>query len=341
MPTQTDMLYKRIHGITAIAAFSAVTLAGVAQAATAPGNGEKITPVFSNVAEERFRGEVAIAGLEELGYEVVDPKEAEYAGMMTALSSGEGDFSVHLWDKLHDGFFQQAGGDRALLKAGSIIPGVLQGYLIDRKTAAEHNIGSLNDLKDPEIAKLFDIDGDGKADLVGCNPGWGCQGVIDHHLKAYGLENTVTHLQGPYFERMADAIARYREGMPILYYTWVPQWIAGVLVEGKDVIWLEVPFTSLPDGNNDVVTSYKGRNLGFAVDEVISVLSLDFAKTHPAAAVFLSQVQISAGDESAENLKMKNGEDSIDDIKRHAQEWISAHPDQFNDWLERARAAAK
>jgi glycine betaine/proline transport system substrate-binding protein len=159
-------------------------------------------------------------------------------------------------------------------------------------------------------------------------------------MEEYGLADTVTHNQGSYFALMADTIARYENDGSILYYTWVPQWIAGVLVEDKDVVWLEVPYTSLPDGNNDVNTSFNGKNLGFAVDQVKSVLNKEFAEENPAAAKFLSLVQISASDESAQNLKMQDGEKSIKDIKRHAQEWIKAHQSTFDGWLAEARAAA-
>lgn len=93
-----------------------------------------------------------------------EPKETDYSTMMMALSYGDADFSVHLWEKLHDTFYQKAGGDDTMLKAGSVIPGVLQGYLIDKKTAEAYGIDSLDDLKDPEIARLFDSNGDGKAD---------------------------------------------------------------------------------------------------------------------------------------------------------------------------------
>jgi glycine betaine/proline transport system substrate-binding protein len=44
----------------------------------------------------------------------------------------------------------------------------------------------------------FDADGDGKADLAGCIPGWGCERVIEHELTEYGLRDTVTHNQGEY-----------------------------------------------------------------------------------------------------------------------------------------------
>ena len=44
-----------------------------------------------------------------------------------------------------------------------------QGYLIDKKTADQYKITNIGQFKDPKIAKLFDADGDGKADLTGCN----------------------------------------------------------------------------------------------------------------------------------------------------------------------------
>lgn len=305
-----------------------------------PGDGVKVTPIFPSIAEERFRGEVAMEGLRELGYKVQEPKETEYAVMMVALANGDADFTVHLWDKLHDSFYQKAGGDEYMVKVGEIMPGVLQGYLIDKKTATQYNIKYLTDLKKPEIAKLFDTNGDGKADMTGCNPGWGCELIIDHHLKAYDLENSVVANRGSYFALMADTIARYQEGKPILYFTWVPQWISTVLVEDKDVVWLEVPKTDLPDGKNDVDTMYKGKNLGFAVDKVEAVVNKEFAEENPAAVKFLSQMQITTADESAQNLKMRNGENKPADITRHAKEWVAAHRQQFDAWLQASRAAA-
>lgn len=323
---------------------TALTLTAAALCAHAsadkPGEGVKVTPIFPSIAEERFRGEVAMEGLRELGYKVQEPKETEYGVMMVALANGDADFTVHLWDKLHDKFYRQAGGDDVMVKAGDIMPGVLQGYLIDKKTAEAHNIKYITDMKKPEIAKLFDTDGDGKADMTGCNPGWGCELVIDHHMKAYDLGKSIKVNQGSYFALMADTITRYKEGKPIFYFTWVPQWIATVLVEDKDVVWLEVPKTDLPDGNNDVDTMYKGKNLGFAVDKVEAVVNKEFAEENPAALKFLSVMQISTADESAQNLRMQQGEKKPADITRHAKEWVAAHRQQFDEWLKAARAAA-
>lgn len=336
----TPVIKRNLIRTAALLALAVSPVFASAATAQGPGKGVSITPIFPSIAEERFRGEIAMAGLKELGYKVEAPKETEYSTMFVALANGDADFTVHMWEKLHESFYQKSGGDDAMVMTGDIMPGVLQGYMIDKKTADEHKITSIADLQKPEIAKLFDADGDGKADLTGCNPGWGCELIIAHQMKAYDLSKTVSNNQGSYFALMADTIARYKQGKPILYYTWVPQWISGVLVEGKDVVWLTVPRTDLPGGKNDTNTTFNGKNLGFAVDSVRAVLNKEFAEKNPVAVKFLSEMQISTDDESAQNLKMHNGEKSAADITRHAAEWIAAHRAKYDGWLADARAAA-
>lgn len=304
-----------------------------------PGKGVAITPAFSSIAEERFRGEIAIAGLRALGYTVNQPKETDYPAMFLAVSYGDADFNTHDWQYQHAAFYNKSGGDESMVKVGHIIEGAVGGYMVDKKTADAYGIKDLSDLKKPEIAKLFDSNGDGKADLTGCNPGWGCELIIDHQMKAYGLEPTVVANKGSYFALMADTLARYDEGKPVLFFTWVPQWISGVLVEGRDVVWLPVPFTSLPKGQEAVQTIYQGKNLGFPVDVINVVMNRAFAEKNPIAREFLSRVRITAADESAQNLRMQQGEKSIKDIKRHAAQWISAHQAEYDGWLSDARKA--
>ncbi len=306
--------------------------AGASGTIDKPGEGVKITPIFSPIAEERFRGEIAMEGLRQLGYNVQEPKETEYSVMMMALANGDADFSVHLWDRLHDSFYQQAGGDRDMIKGGVVMPDVKQGYQIDKKTADTYHIKSITDLKKPDIAKLFDSDGDGKADLTGCNPGWGCELIIEHHVKSYGLGSTVHVNQGSYFALMADTLTRYNEGKPVLFFTWVPQWLSSVLVADKDVVWLDLPLAE-----NQAADDKSNH----PEDKIESVLNREFAQGNPAALKFLSEMQISAADESAQNFKMHEGERKEKDITRHALEWISTHQDEFNKWLNDSRAAAR
>ena len=111
MQSRLKELSKSILKLTAAASFSALAMSSTASAAAMPGEGVEVTPIFPTIAEERFRGEIAIAGLQDLGYEVDEPKETEYATMMLALSYGDADFSVHAWEFLHETFYKKAGGE--------------------------------------------------------------------------------------------------------------------------------------------------------------------------------------------------------------------------------------
>jgi glycine betaine/proline transport system substrate-binding protein len=74
----------------------------------------------------------------------------------------------------------------------------------------------------PEIAKLFDGQGTGNADWVACPPGLECELLVDYQLKAYGLGRAIHAIKPAYNVAMADAVARFKEGKPILFYTWTP-----------------------------------------------------------------------------------------------------------------------
>jgi glycine betaine/proline transport system substrate-binding protein len=351
MPSRLSRLnenqeYFMNHIIRTTSVMAIATAIGFASPAMAqgeqPGAGVTVQPMTTGIAEEIFQHEILFEGLRRLGYEVEDPLEGEYAVMHVALGQGDADFTGVHWNLLHEEFYQNAGGEERLTKMGTLISDVLQGYLIDKKTADEHGITNLEQLQDPEIAKLFDASGDGKADLTGCNPGWGCELVIEHHIPEYGLVDTVTHNQGSYFALMADTIARFEQGESILYYTWTPLWVSGVLVPGENVEWLEVPYTSLPGDSEATAedTSAGGRNLGFAVDDIRVLANREWAEANPAAVRFLEQAVVPINDVSAQNLLMREGEDSMEDISRHASEWIENNAEALEGWVEDARSAS-
>lgn len=334
---------KTWRGLALTAGLSAVLAAGPALAASPakPGAGVDVVPLKSSIAEETFQTLLVSKALEQLGYKVEPIKELEYPAAYVAIANGDGTFMADSWDPLHKDFFNAAGGDKKIYRKGVYSPGALQGYLIDKKTADKYHITNLGQLKDPKIAKLFDANGNGKADLAGCTPGWGCEKVIEHQLDAYGLRKTVEHNQGSYAAIMADTIARYKQGKPILYYTWTPYWVSGVLVPGKDVTWLNVPFSALPGERNNVDTSLPdGSNYGFQANKQEIAANLKFAEAHPDAAKLFSIMKLPSNDISAENLLMQRGQSSEADIARHADAWIKAHQTEWNDWLAQARAAA-
>ena len=319
-----------------------VSLLATPALAELPGKGIKVQPCYNGIAEEYFQLLIVNKGLEKLGYTVKKDHELDVTAMHVAVAQGDADYNAHSWTPLHDAFFEKVGGAAKVSRVGTLVEGAVQGYLIDKKTADKYNIKTINQFTDPEIAKLFDVDGDGKADLTGCNPGWGCERVIEYHLDAYGLKETVRHNQGSYFALIADTISRYKAGNPILYYTWAPQWVGGVLVPGKDVEWLTVTHTDLPEEQKDANTTLPdGRNVGFSVNSIHIFANNQFLEKNPAAKRFFELVKIPIEDIGLENFKMREGEKRGRDINRHADEWIVANQAQFDGWIQEAIKAAK
>jgi len=293
--------------------------------------------------QELFQTEIVNIGLEKLGYNIEKPKQIEYPPIYISIANGDLEYSTVYYEPQHKEYFENSGGEEKLEKVGILTPDGIQRYEIDKKTADKYNITNIEQLKDPKIAKLFDSDGDGKANLVGCKPGWSCELVINHHLKAYGLEDTVEQNQGEYETLLEDAISRYNQGKPIIYYAYDPHWISTQLKRNKDVVWLEVPFTSLPKEMGNLIekdTSLDGKNFGFQITKQHIVANKKFLETNPVAKKWLELVEIPVVDMSAESLRIKQGENQEKDILRHAQEWVENNQEKYDSWLEIARQAA-
>lgn len=324
-------------------AAASLTLLGLStQAAGLPGKGVQVQPLKSSIAEETFQTLLVMKGLERLGYAVQPIKEVEYPTAHIAIANGDATFMADHWNPLHADYYKNAGGDARLYRKGVYSGNAAQGYLIDRKTAERHQISNIAQLKDPQLARLFDSNGDGKADLTGCNPGWGCEAVIEHQLSAYRLRDTVTHQQGSYSALIADTIARYRAGKPVLYYTWTPYWVSNELQPGKDVVWLEVPFSSLPGEQKDTDTRLaNGKNYGFVVNQQHIVANKAWAEANPAAARLFEVMRLPVADINAQNHLMSRGQNKSADIERHVGGWIKAHQKVFDGWIEQALAAAR
>ncbi|NEP55817.1 MAG: glycine betaine/L-proline ABC transporter substrate-binding protein ProX [Symploca sp. SIO2G7] len=339
--TLTVVLASVLVSINACQTTPPVTTESTESTTTAlPGKGVTTRSAHSTLAEEHFQTEIVNIGLEKLGYQVAKPQETDYAAIYLGVANGELDYTAINYDKSHAPILKNSGGADKLEPTGVITDGYIHGYQINKKVADKYQITNIEQLKDPKIAQLFDSDGDGKANLVGCNPGWGCELSIEHHLKAYGLEDTVEHDKGQYLALIADTITRYEQGENVLYLAFNSLWIATVLKLDEDVIWLEVPFTSLPEKQGKLTakdTSVDGKNLGFPKDRQRIITNKQFLAANPAAKRWFELVKIPIEDMSAQSLRIKDGEDSPQDVRRHAEEWVEENQELFDSWVEEAR----
>ncbi|MFC4353236.1 glycine betaine/L-proline ABC transporter substrate-binding protein ProX [Fodinicurvata halophila] len=343
------MKYWDIAKAAGLATAITVMGASAVSAQDEPGDGVSVSPARPTWDTGWFTTAIYNEMLRELGYEVADPTTLDNPAFYQSVAQGDVDFWVEGWFPLHN-TYEDAFSDGAE-KIGMVAEGgALQGYLVDKESAEEYDITSLEDFKRDEVKEAFDANGDGKADMVACPPGWGCETVIEHHMDAYNLRDHINLIKASYSASMADAISRYENGEPILFYTWTPNWTVGVLTPGEDVVWIEVDHPDLPEEQKELedATELAGVEgcvddpcqMGWPANDIRPVANSEFLAENPAAATLLETASIPLDAVFAQNAKMNEGEDSEEDIKRHAQEWIEENRDTVDGWLEEARAAA-
>ncbi|WP_347310771.1 glycine betaine/L-proline ABC transporter substrate-binding protein ProX [Defluviimonas sp. SAOS-178_SWC] len=329
------------NSLAVIATTGGIMLGLPAFADGLPGEGKSIQPIATGQTGHIFQHAIVQIGLERLGYEVKDSLEAQYPPMHLAIAQGDADYTAIHWDRLHAATYAKAGGDEKLTRIGMLTPNVTQGYFIDKATAEKYGIKNLGQLADHAISALFDINGDGKADLTGCEAGWGCERVIEHQLDAFDLRDHVSHNQGSYYALIADTITRYKAGSPILYYTWSPLWVGSVLKAGEDVVQLNVPFSSLPDNDAADTSQPDGSNSGFDVNNIRILANRKFAEENPAAARFFELVTVPVEEVNAELLSEYESNADRAQIYKNAEEWIAAHQADYDSWIDEAMKAGQ
>ncbi len=331
------------HFASTLLAASLLALGLAAHAAAdLPGKGVKVQPLQSALTEETFQTLLVSRALEKLGYDVQPIKEVAYPTAHLAVANGDATFIANHWNPHHSEFYKTAGGDAKLSRRGVYSAGAAQGYLIDKKTADQYKITHLSQLTDPKLAQLFDSTGDGKADLIGASAGWGGEAVIEHHLTTFKLRDTVTYTQGNYPALISNTVARFKAGKPVLYYAWTPYWLSNVLRPGKEVVWLEVPFSAMPGLQAGTDTRLpNGKNYGFPLNNEYIVANKAFVEKNPAAAKLFEVMELPIGDISRQNRRLRDGENRQQDIERHTDSWIKAHQKTFDGWIAQAMAAAK
>ena len=312
-----------------------------------PGEGVSVSMARANWSTGYMQAAIYRTLLQELGYEVSDPAEAELtpATFYPALGEGEYDLWVNGWFPIHTTLIAEAGVEDIVQPIGEeIVAGGLQGFVVDKATADANGITMLDDIgNNPDIAALFDVDGNGKADLMGCNDGWGCQVVINDTISQNGWDDTIEQVSAEHAALFADSLGRFQRGESILQYIWTPGAFTAELVPGKDVIWVSVsnPVASQVGAAALPTDQCPGQpcEMGFVAADIRVVARVDFLSANPAAAKLFELVSIPVIDIALQNLAYGGGANTEADVQAAADDWISANRAAVDGWLSEARAA--
>ena len=328
-------------GLTAGAAFAQDEM---------PGEGVTVQPAVATWQSALPLEGIFAQLLEELGYEVEAAQSVSNPIFYQAVTQGDVDYWPNGWFPIHNAQLPSNFEENAEIIGTIVQQGALQGYLVDSASIEEFGITSLADFERPEVKEAFDANGDGLADLVACPPGWGCEQVISHHMDVYELHDDINPITAAYSASFADALARYRNGEPVLFYTWTPNFTTLALTPGEDVQWINVPEiipseaqegleeAMVAEGVEGAVTD--PLKFGFVANDIRAVANGEFLEANPAARALFEEITVPLEDISEMTVRIAEGESSDEEVAAMAAEWIEENRDQVDDWLTAAREAA-
>ncbi|MCY3648583.1 MAG: hypothetical protein OXG40_02505, partial [Acidimicrobiaceae bacterium] len=332
-----------------------------------PGAGVSVTQARANWTTGYMQAAIYHHLLEELGYEVSEPADLELApaNAYVAMAERAFDFWVNSWYPNHDPFLNGEMPDGSLVNehvsvvGQEMLAGGLEGLMTNKSLVDEHGIKTFDQImNDDALFELYESadpnPGDGILQILGCIEGWGCYVAMAETLELAGYADRAEQLEaGGYDAVIAEAVSRADSGTPFIAYTWTPSGYVTQLIPGVNVMWLAHEADKVHDGSTD--------NPGFAVDAPASLgtdvctndpcylfrnsadikvtANNDFLVANPAAARLLELVEISVVDVALQNVLYDGGENTTDDVNRHASDWIAANRDLVDGWLAEARAA--
>ena len=225
-----------------------------------------------------------------------------------------------IWDKYVDGARTVAHNNPYPGTQGMYVPT----YMADR-------VNSIEDLKDPEIAAIFDKDGNGKGEYWAGDAGWKSTRMWQVKFKSYGLSELWEAEILPDATFKAQLKSAVTREQPILFYYWTPEWVHAAYdltpisepgrTEGCENVdldaedWLEASHFDCVSEDAHIYVAY----------------SKSLETRNPPVAKFLSQMQLDPDVVNQWILKIGRDEQDPRDV---AEEWVANNMETVNGWIQ-------
>ena len=224
-----------------------------------------------------------------------------------------------IWDEYIDGA-KTVGHNIAYLGTQKMY---VPSYMADR-------VKSVEDLKDPEVAAMFDKDGNGKGEYWAGDAGWNSTRMWQVKFKSYGLSELWEPEILPDATFKAQLQTAVQREQPILFYYWTPEWVHAAY----DLTPIEEPARTEGCENVDLEKEDWLEVSNFACAssdaEIFVAYSKSLETRNPPVAKFLSQMQLDPAVVNGWILQI--GRDKLDP-RDVAEDWVKNNMDVVNSWI--------
>lgn len=308
------------------------------------------------IAEQSFAGSKAVSYIlkavieKRLGGQA-DVKLADTAVAVTALDKGDGQLDVigDFWMPNQNARWTEfVEKKKTIFHNDEPYKGIqrlwIPGYLQD-----SHKIYSIDDLKKPEIAKLFDSDGNGLGEYWPGAPGWGSTQIWMVKMRSYGLDKLFEHTIVDQAVFLNKLDSEYKKKKAMLFYYWTPEWVP----QAYDIRPLkEAQFTGYKGENAKGSPFYAGEKGCFELynpreaqdwlershitcqnpdAEIWVVYSKSLATRAPRTAQFFKQIKLDPAEVSKWVGSIARDKKDPQDV---AEEWVSKNKSIVDEWIK-------
>ncbi len=207
-----------------------------------------------------------------------------------------------------------------------------QGMCVTKGTAERTGISEISDLSDPDMAKNFDTDGDGKGEVWIGAAGWASTNIEKIRAKSYGYAETMNLKEIDESLALAEVDNAVAKNEDIVFFCYTPHHMFALheLVQLKEPAYDESKWTVIQptDDPEWLEKSEAGVAWNTAYLHIHYAASLE--ESQPEAAKMLSQVKLDTDTVSAMTFALVV--DKMDPAE-FAKKWLAENADTVDSWL--------
>lgn len=254
----------------------------------------------------------------------------QHAVIFAGMDKGDGSIDVHtdLWMPNNQAMWDQYIDDAQTVATNQPYQGTSNIYV--PSYVADMGITSIEDLNNPEVAAMFDTDGDGKGEYWPGDVTWASTKRWQIKFKSYGLDGLwePSIVSADTFK--AGLEAAYAASKPQLFYYWTPE----ALHVKYDLTALEEPerFDGCEDVDLDAEDWLEVSEFEcvIAPNDVYVAYSKSLETRNPEVAEMLSRIQFNGDEINGWIVEMFENKRDPQEV---AEEWIEDNMDTVNGWI--------
>ncbi len=208
-----------------------------------------------------------------------------------------------------------------------------QAMCVTKGTADRTGIASLSDLTDPDMAKNFDTDGDGRGEIWIGASGWASTNVEKIRAKSYGYDQTMTLKEMDESLALAEVDNAVAQDKDIVFFCYTPHHMFALheLVILKEPAYEEAKWNVIQPTDDPEWLAKSDAGVAWNTAQLHIHYASSLEADQPEAAAMLSKVKLDTDIVSAMTYALVVEKQ---DPAEFAAKWVADNASTVDSWLQ-------